>query len=127
VVCDILKHMTNSLRDAVAVAEQLPESDQETYRSPTHGACRETPRTPRDIDGALRTLDAGEGRELNIHEVLSRRMQAANNARRLVWSPDAEHDLFDIWHHLSVAASAALADSLLRENRSPGRPARALA
>jgi hypothetical protein len=24
------------------------------------------------IDGALRTLDAGEGRELNIHEVLSR-------------------------------------------------------
>lgn len=35
--------------------------------------------------------------------------------RPVIWSPEAEQDLFDIWRHVWTAASASVADKQLHE------------
>jgi len=64
--------MTKALKEAVAKAEKLPESDQDSIgRQVLHHV--EKLRALRvDIDKGLRSLKAGKGRELDINDVVSR-------------------------------------------------------
>jgi hypothetical protein len=64
--------MTNTLKDAVAEVERLPEADQENIGRQvlTHVEKLRTLRA--DIDAGLRSLDAGKGNAVNMQDVLSR-------------------------------------------------------
>ncbi len=63
--------MTKALKEALAEVEKLPGPDQENIgRQMLHHV--EKLRVLReDIDAGLRSLDAGEGQELDINDVLS--------------------------------------------------------
>jgi hypothetical protein len=64
--------MTNTLRDAVAEVERLPQEDQEIIGRQVLTHVEKLRGLRGDIDAAMRSLAAGEGKPLDIKDVLSR-------------------------------------------------------
>lgn len=63
--------MTKSLKEAVAVVEQLPEADQENIGRQMLAHVQKLQALRTDIDAGIRSLDAQEGREVDIDEVVA--------------------------------------------------------
>jgi hypothetical protein len=62
--------MSKVLQDGVAEATSLPQSDQETIGRQLLSHVEKLRRLRADIDKGIRSLDAGEGHELNIEEFI---------------------------------------------------------
>jgi hypothetical protein len=63
--------MTNALKKALTEVERLPASDQENIGKQMLQHVEKLRDLREDIDAGIAELDAGEGRELDIHDVLS--------------------------------------------------------
>jgi hypothetical protein len=63
--------MTKPLKEAVAVVEQLPEADQENIGRQMLTHVQKLQALRADIDAGIRSLDAGEGRELEVDDVIA--------------------------------------------------------
>ena len=68
--------MSTVLQDAVAEATSLPQSGQETIGRQLLSRVEKLRRLRADIDKGIRSLDAGENRELNIDEIIRGRLRA---------------------------------------------------
>ena len=64
--------MTKALREAVAEIERLPDADQEKIGRQVLYHVEKLRVLRADIDLGLRSLDAGEGKELDMRDVISR-------------------------------------------------------
>jgi hypothetical protein len=64
--------MTNVLREALARVEELPESDQENIGRQVLTHVEKLRALRADIDAGVGSLDAGEGKEIEIDKVISR-------------------------------------------------------
>jgi hypothetical protein len=64
--------MAKTLDHAVAKARQLPEADQERIGRELSDYIDQLRALRADIDQGLRSLEAGEGRELDIEDVIAR-------------------------------------------------------
>ena len=64
--------MTNALKDAVAEVERLPQEDQEIIGRQVLTHVEKLRALRGDIDAGMRSLDAGEGKVLDMKDVLSR-------------------------------------------------------
>ena len=64
--------MTNALKAAVAEVEKLPAPDQENIGRQMLHHVERLRLLRRDIDAGIRSLDAGDGRELDINDVILR-------------------------------------------------------
>jgi len=65
-----MSDMSKVLKDAVAEVTTLPEADQETIGRQLLSHVEKLRRLRADIDKGIRSLDAGEGRELNVDEFI---------------------------------------------------------
>jgi hypothetical protein len=63
--------MTNALKEAVAEVERLPEADQELIGKQVISHVEKLKALRADIDAGIRSLDAGDGQELDIDDVIS--------------------------------------------------------
>ena len=68
---------SNTLDRAIAKAHQLPEADQERIGRELSDYIDQLRALRTDIEQGLRSLEAGEGRELDIEDVIAR-ARAAN-------------------------------------------------
>jgi hypothetical protein len=63
-----MAHMTKVLKEAIEEVATLPEADQETIGRHLLSHVEKLRRLRVEIDKGIRSLDAGEGRELNIED-----------------------------------------------------------
>jgi Arc/MetJ-type ribon-helix-helix transcriptional regulator len=63
--------MTKVLRDAIAKVEALPEADQDRIARELVDYLDKLQALRAEVEIGIRQLDAGEGRELDIEEVIS--------------------------------------------------------
>ncbi len=63
--------MTTVLEQAIAEVEGLPGADQETIGRQILSRVEKLRRLREEIDGGLRSLDAGEGEPLDIEEFIA--------------------------------------------------------
>ena len=70
--CDIIRGMTKVLKEALTQVEKLPAPDQENIGRQMLHHVEKLRALRSDIDAGIRSLDAGEGRELDINDVISR-------------------------------------------------------
>ena len=63
-----MSDMSKVLQDAVAEVTSLPQSDQEAIGRQLLSHVEKLRQLRAEIDKGIRSLDAGEGRELNIDE-----------------------------------------------------------
>ena len=68
--CDRMGTMTKKLKEAMDEASNLPEADQEKIGQDLLSHVEKLQRLRGEIDKGLHSLDAGEGRELNIQEFI---------------------------------------------------------
>jgi hypothetical protein len=68
----ILRSMTNALKEALAEVERLPQEDQEIIGRQVLTHVEKLRALRGDIDAGMRSLDAGEGKVLDMNDVLSR-------------------------------------------------------
>ena len=71
----MMSDMSKILQDAVAEVTSLPESDQETIGRQLLSHVEKLRRLRAEIDKGIRSLEAGEGRELNISEFIRDKTQ----------------------------------------------------
>jgi hypothetical protein len=64
--------MVKALEQAIAQVAELPDADQEQIGRKLLTHVERLRELRRDIDAGLRSLDAGEGRPLDIEELLRR-------------------------------------------------------
>ena len=64
--------MAKTLDHAVAKARQLPEADQERIGRELSDYIDQLRALRADVDQGLRSLEAGEGREFDIEDVIAR-------------------------------------------------------
>ena len=64
--------MTKALKEALVEVEKLPAPDQENIGRQMLHHVEKLRELRRDIDAGVRSLDAGDGRELDINDVISR-------------------------------------------------------
>ena len=64
--------MAKTLDSALAKARQLPEADQERIGRELSDYIDQLRALRADLDEGLRSLDAGEGQELDIEDVIAR-------------------------------------------------------
>ena len=64
--------MTNLFEQAAAEVAKLPELEQDRIGKELIAHLEKLRRLRGDVDDGLRSLDAGEGRELDIEEVIAR-------------------------------------------------------
>jgi hypothetical protein len=64
--------MVKALEQAIAQVAELPDSDQEQIGRKLLSHVEKLRALRRDIDADLRSLDAGEGRPVDIEDVLRR-------------------------------------------------------
>jgi len=64
--------MTRTLEKAIAEVASLPKSDQDQIGRELLAHVRKLQRLRADIEKGIRSLDAGEGRELDIEDFLKR-------------------------------------------------------
>lgn len=69
--------MTNALKRALAEVEELPRDDQDNIARQVLTHVEKLRLLRADIDEAVRSLDAGEGRELEIGDVVLRARKRA--------------------------------------------------
>jgi hypothetical protein len=62
--------MTKKLKDAMEEVSNLPEADQEKIGQDLLSPVEKLQRLRIEIDKGIRSLNAGEGRELNIEEFI---------------------------------------------------------
>ena len=74
---DILRRMIKALKQALVEVERLPEADQETIGRQVLTHVQKLRLLRSDIDEGIRSLDAGEGRELDMRDVVSRARKQA--------------------------------------------------
>ena len=75
-----MSDMSKVLQVAVVEATTLPQSDQETIGRQLLSHVEKLRRLRADIDKGIRSLDAGEGRELNIEEFIQDKKQRHGGA-----------------------------------------------
>jgi hypothetical protein len=68
---DILRCMTKVLKEALAEVERLPEADQEIIGRQVLSHVEKLRLLRDDIDAGVRSLDLGEGQELDMNDVIS--------------------------------------------------------
>jgi len=64
--------MTKALKEALVEVEKLPAPDQENIGRQMLHHVEKLHALRSDIDAGIRSLDAGDGRELDINDVISR-------------------------------------------------------
>jgi hypothetical protein len=72
--------MSSTFKDAVAEITRLPEADQETIGRQLLSHVEKLRRLRADMDKGVRSLDAGEGRELDIDEFIRSRKEGRGGA-----------------------------------------------
>jgi hypothetical protein len=76
----VMSDMSDVLKQAVAEATRLPQSDQEAIGRQLLSHVEKLRRLRADIDAGIRSLDAGDGRELNIDEFIRDKTQRHGGA-----------------------------------------------
>jgi toxin ParE1/3/4 len=105
--------MTNTLKHAVAEVERLPREDQEIIGRQVLTHVEKLRALRGDIDAGMRSLNAGEGKVLDMKDVCRVLDVGMKRSRRaIIWSPEAEQDLSDIWQHIADRSSV-IADKIL--------------
>jgi hypothetical protein len=79
--CGIFGYMTKMLKKAVALVERLAETDQEIIGGQILSHVEKLRSVRAAIDAGVRSLDGGEGEELDINDVLSETRQKHEKRR----------------------------------------------